>query len=243
MSERIEHLAEGVTLYLGDCREILPSLGKVDAVVTDPPYGVNLGDHLASRDLRPHLLRKNGYASYSDTAENFEAIVVPALVAALAQADRGAIFSAGSKLCKLPEPAAVGGVYTAAGTGRNAWGFTCFHAVALYGTCPTLRFGAGATVLRSSEIAELNGHPTPKPLGWMRWLVHLTTLPGETILDPFMGSGTTGVAAVKLGRKFIRIEIEPKYFDIACRRISEALKQPDLFIEAPKPAKQEALDL
>ena len=58
-----------------------------------------------------------------------------------------------------------------------------------------------------------------------------------------MGSGTTGVAAVKLGRKFIGIEIEPKYFDIAVRRISDALKQPDLFIERPKPAKQEAFEL
>jgi len=56
-----------------------------------------------------------------------------------------------------------------------------------------------------------------------------------------MGSGTTGVACVKLGRKFIGIEIEPKYFDIACKRISEALKQPDFFVEKPKPAKQEAL--
>ena len=65
----------------------------------------------------------------------------------------------------------------------------------------------------------------------------------RTILDPFMGSGTTGVAAVKLGRKFIGIEIEPKYFDIACRRISEALKQPDFFIEPHKPAKQEAMAL
>jgi DNA modification methylase len=63
---------------------------------------------------------------------------------------------------------------------------------------------------------------------------------GQTILDPFMGSGTTGVAAVKLGRKFIGIEIEPKYFDIACRRIADALARPELFIEPPKPAKQES---
>lgn len=66
---------------------------------------------------------------------------------------------------------------------------------------------------------------------------------GGAALDPFMGSGTTGVAAVKLGRKFIGIEIEPKYFDIACRRISEALKQPDMFVEPPKQPRQEALEL
>ena len=66
---------------------------------------------------------------------------------------------------------------------------------------------------------------------------------GETILDPFMGSGTTGVACAKLGRKFIGIELEKKYFDIACQRIEEAYQQPDMFIEPPAKAKQEAMDL
>jgi DNA modification methylase len=84
-------------------------------------------------------------------------------------------------------------------------------------------------------------HPNEKPVGLMMML--LKWCPAGTILDPFMGSGTTGVAAVKLGRKFVGIEIEPKYFDIAVRRIAEALKQPDLFIERLKPAKQETLDL
>ena len=82
-------------------------------------------------------------------------------------------------------------------------------------------------------------HPTEKPLSLMVELV--SKCPQGTILDPFMGSGTTGVACANLGRKFIGIEIEPKYFDIALRRISETLKQPDMFIEKPKPVKQEAL--
>lgn len=80
-------------------------------------------------------------------------------------------------------------------------------------------------------------HPSPKPINYMMQLVERVTRDGETILDPFMGSGTTGVAAVKLGRKFIGIEIVPKYFDIACKRIQAALDAPDVFIEAPKPAK------
>jgi DNA modification methylase len=75
----------------------------------------------------------------------------------------------------------------------------------------------------------------------MKWLIERATFYDDHIVDPFMGSGTTGVAAVKLGRKFTGIEINEKYFDIACRRITEALKQPDLFVEPPKPAKQEAL--
>ena len=94
-------------------------------------------------------------------------------------------------------------------------------------------------IVREGEENVVNGdkhHPTQKPLELMKFCARMTS---GTILDPFMGSGTTGVAAVRLGRAFIGIEIEPKYFDIACRRISEALKQPDMFIEKPKPAKQE----
>jgi DNA modification methylase len=81
-------------------------------------------------------------------------------------------------------------------------------------------------------------HPTQKPLALMKWCVELLPKNVSTILDPFMGSGTTGVAAVNLGRKFVGIEIHKPYFDIACKRISDALKQPDMFIEKPKPAEQ-----
>jgi site-specific DNA-methyltransferase (adenine-specific)/modification methylase len=75
----------------------------------------------------------------------------------------------------------------------------------------------------------------------MKWCIEQLPKGCSTILDPFMGSGTTGVAAVKLGKRFIGIEVEPKYFDIACRRIAEATKQTDLFIEKPKPVKQATL--
>jgi site-specific DNA-methyltransferase (adenine-specific) len=95
------------------------------------------------------------------------------------------------------------------------------------------------TYQRKETLAE--GHPTQKPLALMRWCIQKTN--ARTILDPFMGSGTTGVAAVKLGRRFIGIEIEPKYFEIALRRISKALSEPDLFIEPPPPPKQEKLEL
>jgi site-specific DNA-methyltransferase (adenine-specific) len=72
----------------------------------------------------------------------------------------------------------------------------------------------------------------------MEWALRQTTEPGQTILDPFMGSGTTGVAAVKLGRRFIGIEVEPKYYEIALKRIEAATRQPDLFIEQPRKAEQ-----
>ena len=84
-------------------------------------------------------------------------------------------------------------------------------------------------------------HPNEKPLELIAGLVGTHSNTGDTILDPFMGSGTTGVAAVKLGRRFIGIEIEPKYFDIACRRIEEATHQPDMFIERAPAPKQETM--
>lgn len=97
-------------------------------------------------------------------------------------------------------------------------------------------------MLRDSERGIERVHATQKPIEVMRWC--LGFLPdAKTILDPFMGSGTTGVACVKTGRKFIGIELDPDYFDIACRRVREAYAQPDIFIEQPKPAVQDALAL
>lgn len=89
-------------------------------------------------------------------------------------------------------------------------------------------------------------HPTQKPIGLMIWCVQQFTEDAKIILDPFMGSGTTGVACVKLGRKFIGIEIEPKYFEIACKRIQAAYDQPDMLVELEKkrsPEVQEGLPL
>lgn len=86
-------------------------------------------------------------------------------------------------------------------------------------------------------------HPTPKPPELARHFIRLHTLPGHTVIDPFMGGGSTGVAAVKEGRKFVGIELEPQWFELSIKRISEAIKQPDMFIESPKLAPTEQLDL
>lgn len=242
MTARVEQIGDA-TLYLGDCREILPTLGKVDALVTDPPYGVNLGNHLAAKDGRlDHKLVKMGYINYDDTEDNLIAIIVPAVAAALALSRRGLVFCAGSNVWHFPRADIIGGVFIPSAMGRNKWGFTSFWPCLLYGRAPALHLGARATALTSTEAAEPSEHPCPKPLGWMTWAVNLTSLVGHTILDPFMGSGTTGVACANLGRKFIGIEIEPRYFDIACRRIDEAYRQPRLFPEAvSKPEQRELL--
>lgn len=238
---RVETIGDA-TLYLGDCREILPTLGKVDAVVTDPPYGVLS----AGRDDRggAHGLAIATYESYEDTYENFVSQIVPSLNAAMDIARRAAVFS-GPHIHEQRKPDAIGGVYVPAAAGRHQWGYKNLLPVLFYGTAPSLNLGARwPTAIKSVEAALVDiDHPCPKPDGWMSWLVSLASDIRETVLDPFMGSGTTGVACAKLSRKFVGIEIEPKYFDIACRRIEETWKQPRLFEEPPQKPKQGALGL
>ena len=228
------------TLYLGDCGDILPTLPKVDACITDPPYGIDLGSTAGAGS--GHGLKLEAYASFVDSYENFNEQIVPAINAAIDMAKRAAIFT-GPHIHEQRKPDAIGGVYCSAASGRHCWGFKSFLPVLFYGNAPGLQFGSKATAISSNETADRKkiGHPVPKPVGWMRWLVDLASLPDETVLDPFMGSGTTGVAAIQLGRKFIGIEREPKYFDIACKRIEQAVAQGQLFQPAITQPRQEPL--
>jgi site-specific DNA-methyltransferase (adenine-specific) len=208
----------GITIYHGDCREILPAI-QADVLVCDPPYGVDLG---VAKDMRAgHGLAKHAYASYDDTPENFRAIVVPALALALGRVDRALIFTSGTGLQSLPPYDAVGGVFLPAGMGRSCWGFQNHAYCALYGVAPDLHKGAKPTGISSTEAADQVGHPCPKPYGWMTWAVLLTSRPGERVLDPFCGSGTTLQAAKNLGRRAIGMEIEERYCEIAARRLAQ----------------------
>ena len=230
-----------IQLHCCDCMELLPTMqaGAVDAVVTDPPYGIDLG---STKGIGGgHGLQLQAYASYADTYENYVTQVVPALTQAMQMTGRAAVFI-GPHIHELPKFDALGGVYCSAATGRHQWGFKNFLPVLLYGTYPDLHKGARyPTVIASNETAEKNGHPVPKPVGWMRWLVELTTRLGETVLDPFMGSGTTGVACIRTGRRFIGVEKEREYFDISVKRIKRELAQPRLpFVE---PAKEEQAEM
>jgi len=223
-------------LILGDCREILPTLGKVDAVVTDPPYGIGAanGAAVGGTDASGRYTRKpRQYAgSWDDSRPD------PAVFAALVAAGRTHIIWGGQyfsdvlpaggrwlfwdKLNSMPS-------YS---DGEMAWTTLKGVSVKKFTQC-----SSGLAANRDGRE-----HPTQKPLALMKWCLEFVP-EARSILDPFMGSGTTGVACAKLGRKFIGIEIEPKYFDIACRRVEAAMRQPDLFIETAKPAVQEALAL
>lgn len=215
-----------VKLYLGDCQDVMPTLPPVDAVVTDPPYGLELGIRNNQQHDGTHLC-KQSYASYEDTYENFVDVIVPRLKVALSISKRAAVFS-GPHLQEQPKATAIGGIDHPAATGRTPWGSKNFLPILFYGN--HARPGQHRpTVLYSTAISQPNGHPCPKPLEWMIWLVGLATDEGDTVLDPFMGSGTTGVACVKTGRNFIGIENDPTYYGIAQRRIEQAQQQLSLF--------------
>jgi site-specific DNA-methyltransferase (adenine-specific) len=232
---RIEHIAEGITLYLGDCREILPALGRVDAVVTDPPYGnKHSGD--SSRFSGGNTRRGKGNSAHGRIVGDGKAFDPRPFMLGEHQIFFGANFfpqhlRPGSWLIWAKRrPEAYG---TFLSDGEIAW-LSKGHGVYMMehvfiGSQPALEW--------SQNAYTTSAHPFQKPIQIMKWC--LGFLPdARTILDPFMGSGTTGVAAIKLGRRFIGIEIEPRYFDMACRRITEALRQPDMFIERPAPAAQ-----
>lgn len=212
---------EYATIYHCDCLEMIDRLEQTDAMITDPIYGVNVGENQSSKEKRNGLLVKSKYASVKDTKENYVKIVVPAIQSFLKKCKRAAVFGFAPNIFLLPHPDVIGGVYVSAGCGRNKWGWTTFMPVLFYGTAPNLEKGAKRTAMESNDSSEKNGHPTPKPISWMNWLVDLASAEDETIIDPFMGSGTTLVSAKSYGRKCIGIEIEEEYCEIAANRLRQ----------------------
>lgn len=200
------------TLYHGDCLEILPTLPKVDAVVTDPPYGI--GKDGQAQTTGGHGGRK-AHEFMGWDAERPSAKVFALMLAA---ADKHIIWG-GNYFADLLPPTMKWLVWDKGqrinqSDGELAW---------------TSERGALriCTMNRVELMRDGTDHPTQKPVRLMKWC--LDQMPSSTVLDPFMGSGTTGVACAQLGRKFIGIEIERKYFDIACERIDNAYRQQGLF--------------
>ncbi len=203
-------------LYLGDCRDILPTLGKVDAVVTDPPYGIGWKPRINHQDqpwvdvidfdIRTLLI---GRYNLVWGGQYFAHILPP---------KEGWL-----TWCKRPIDGFCGDnrSYATTELAWRDWGKSKFKA---------LVWDGGKREGHSDN--RLFCHPAQKPVEIMEWCVAQLPADAETILDPFMGSGTTGVAAVQMGRKFIGIEREERYFAIAAKRIEDAQRQGDMFIEA-----------
>lgn len=201
------------TLYLGDCREILPTLGKFDAVVTDPPYGINF----AAQPTK--YQRENGMV-----AVKWDASAPQDVVDSLLKATPNLIVWGGNYFSM---PASRG--WLAWSKQGNAPSMADFE---LAWTSLDMNARSYEKSVKSASLEKnlrTDAHPTQKPLALMEWSLGFLPKDCAIILDPFMGSGTTGVAAINLQRTFIGIEINKTYFDICCRRISEAVKSPGLF--------------
>jgi DNA modification methylase len=205
------------TLYLGDCMEVLPGLDPVDLCLTDPPYGINI----AANPVRQKHTKKNWDA----------APIGPEHVSRVLQSAKEQIIWGGNYF-ELPPS-----------RGFFIWDKKQPENFSL-AMCEMAWWSrdANAKVYSRSVVGFDKSHPTQKPVELMEWC--LTFAPkAVSVIDPFMGSGTTGVACAKQGRSFIGIEMDEDYFDIACQRIRDAYKQPDMFVEPARAATQVALDL
>lgn len=222
-------------LILGDCLEILPTLPKVDAVITDPPYGIGIDRAMAQSSGH----QSGGMAApkgvYVASGWDDEPIDDTALALIQAAAEKQVIF--GGNYFRLP-PSKCWLVWDKRVNGNFA---DCELAwTNLDKPVRRIEWMWNGMLRKGGE--ERNGHPTQKPLEVMRWCIEQAGRP-QVVVDPFMGSGTTGVAALQMGLCFIGIEREPKYFDIAVRRIEEAQRQQPLIPHEQPVAKQLAIAL
>ncbi|ABF71361.1 p097 [Rhizobium phage 16-3] len=194
------------TLYLGDCMDVMPTLGRVPAVVTDPPYGIGI----AANPVR----QKHEKLDW-DSSTPTEAVIDYILE----NSDEQIIW--GGNYFNLPPS-----------QGFLIWDKKQPENFSL-AMCEMAWISRKwpAKMFRQSVLSYDKEHPTQKPVPLMQWCLGYLQTTG-VVLDPFMGSGTTGVACVKAGRSFIGIEREPSYFEIACERIRKAQAQPDMFIAA-----------
>jgi len=220
---RVEQIGDA-TLYLGDCMEILPTLERVDAVITDPPYGINAA--------RTRNSAKDGWVDYGCDGWDKER-------------PRREIFDL-MRNCSDLQVIWGGNYFTDYLPPSQQWfswdkgqdGFSLADFELAWSSqdkaCRRINYP------RALALKDGKQHPTQKPLAVMRWCIEQVGKP-KIILDPFMGSGTTGVAAIQMGRKFIGIEREPKYFDIACKRIEQAAAQGSLLPPEPRKPEQEPL--
>lgn len=211
------------TLYLGDCLEILPTLPKADAVITDPPYGIgtrkNNGSRGAARPGRKQLAaaKECGEVAWDSKP------VPPGLMDAVIKAGKWAIVFGGNY---YPMPPSSCWLVWDKENGENDFADCELAWTNIPKAVRRIRYMWHGMLRANGE--QRGDHPTQKPIGVMKWAIsHAPN--AQTILDPFMGSGTTGVAAMQLGREFTGIEIDPTYFATACRRIEDAQRQTRMF--------------
>lgn len=248
-----ESIADGIDLWHGNSFECLPLIGKVDHVICDPPYEVHMherGGKVLRTDGGPEL-EKIPFASIEDIRHSAAQVMVKAsagwlLVFCTAEGValwRDEIEAAGAKYkraCAWIKPDSApqfngqgpahgfeNVIAAWCGKGHSSWNGGGRRGVFTHNVNPPDRDGR---------------HPTEKPVSLMLELVELFTKPGDVILDPFMGSGSTGIACVRSGRKFIGIELDLKFYQVAKERMLDELRRPSFFVSYPK-LKQGTLEL
>jgi len=221
---RIETIGKA-TLYLGDCREILPTLPTVDLILTDPPYGIGADKVKAHSSIRDNDAWEK---------QDWDSATPPAWFFGLMREKAGVLMVWGGNYFADMLPATSGWLCW-----RKPEAETGFSLADVELCWTSLNFAARTKTLPRRDG---NQHPTQKPVSVIEWAMTFSP-ESATVCDPFMGSGTTGVAAVQMGKTFIGIEREEKYFDIACRRIEDAQRQVPMFDEPVQKAEQHGLAL
>lgn len=232
MEPRVIKLSDDVTIIHGDCLDVLPTLetGSVDAVVTDPPYGISLPTNYAKTRRNAELLDKRKHAwqgrEYADAMYGDNNSFDPS---PFMKIKIKCFWGAQNYASRLPD--------------RYSWlvwdkrdnrGSNCHLGDCEMAWCDGVPFESVRIYRhlwigyqRDSEVGEKRHHPTQKPIALMDWTMEKCGIEiNKTVFDPFMGSGTTGVACIRTGRKFVGIEIDEKYFDIARKRLERELSQP-----------------
>ncbi len=192
--------------------QIVPDEYLFDCVITDPPYA-NMTE----------------YDSYVDSRENLKTLIDLVMPYLLRLAPRVIITPGVGNMFLYPEPIWTLAWVNPAGVGSSSWGFTCWQPILAYDKDPFLQDNKGRRpdtfFQKRTERADDNPHPCPKPYNVMRWIVERTTRINDHVLDPFMGSGATGVACAQTIRRFTGIDLSSEYCKYAAKSISEALLQ------------------
>lgn len=213
---RVERLGDHV-LYLGDMEEVLPALGRFDAVVTDPPYGIGESSKKAmSREAKGIPPRDYGEFDWDKEPLSAENLALICAVSRYQIIWGGNYFPVPPSSCWL--------VWDKENSGDFA---DCELAWTNLKKAVRLKRHMWNGMLRKHQ--EERFHPTQKPIDVMTWCLQQLPDGVSSVLDPFMGSGTTGIACCRMGMRFTGVERDERYFDIACERISRELSAPSLF--------------
>lgn len=257
------------TMYCGDCANVLPLVGSADVTITSPPYNMRTrirNGQYTEREKSEHFSKKYEFFHDALPIETYYDLHKTLLAKFLAKTvlvfinvqivtgSKEAWFRIIGDYAKYLKDIIIWDKGSGQPAMHNAVINRSYELILAFeqhseagrafskshfqrGEMPDIfRIGRGT-------VEKVDGHSAVFPIDLPRKLINGWTMPADTILDPFMGSGTTGVACAKMGRKFIGIEIEPKYFDIACKRIEEAYKQPDMFVEPAVIPDQETMQL